>query len=581
MPQREDYDIVLTARNGLSAGIASAKNDLRGLDTFTKGLSIFSGGLIGGLTAGALGKFVADSVGAAAALGRVAKMSGFTADEIQGLNRAMKDGGGDFADGEKAARRFADALGDAANRTGPLYDFLIRNNVAVRDSAGNLRRTSEVFADYIQLVSRIRDPQQQLNVLTDTFGKENAPAVAASLTNVNRSLDFYVQKMREAGGVTKQQIEDSQALKREFDDLVEKGKTWAMQGALGISKWIGSAVQSVRSAIGDPQAIRAEIDRLQREISALVDKQPAKVFEPIVEAKLKELEALQKRLADMGGAKTAITINGPRQGVDDFLFGQINGRATNVGNPLEDKAQRTLQDLTRERGMLMAIGAERRELVIAEQTVQALRKAGFSDLEIEKGLIGDIGEKIKERVRGTEMLRERLSAISDATAFWGQQFVGVLDRMFEKGTKFSDVLRDIGKAATSAAANALFLGTGPFAGLFGTSNSGGGFGLMAKLFAGSPANATGGSYMVGGGGGVDSKLATLRVTPGERIDVTPPGGGGSGQVVYAPQYHFSNVSAADRAALRNEMMQIAESNRGTTINDIRRLLRNDSRALQG
>jgi hypothetical protein len=68
----------------------------------------------------------------------------------------------------------------------------------------------------------------------------------------------------------------------------------------------------------------------------------------------------------------------------------------------------------------------------------------------------------------------------------------------------------------------------------------GGFGDLGELGAGgsNPAAgmwmgefASGGSFNVGGSGGVDSQLVAFAATPGERVDVTPPGGGGSGHGV--------------------------------------------------
>lgn len=58
-----------------------------------------------------------------------------------------------------------------------------------------------------------------------------------------------------------------------------------------------------------------------------------------------------------------------------------------------------------------------------------------------------------------------------------------------------------------------------------------------------PLNAHGGSYTVSGAGGVDSKLAMLRVTPGERIDVTPPGRG-RGPSVTVNNYTPAQVEVA-------------------------------------
>src|SRR3990167_6823663 len=131
MPAREEYNVVLTARDQTAAAFNNLKNNLRGIDALARGISVATGGLITGLSVGALAAFVAKSVDAAAGIGLLAKRVGLTTDELQGLQKAVKDGGGALDQAEKAAHRFADALGDAARRQGPLYDFLIRNNVAI------------------------------------------------------------------------------------------------------------------------------------------------------------------------------------------------------------------------------------------------------------------------------------------------------------------------------------------------------------------------------------------------------------------------------------------------------------------
>lgn len=54
--------------------------------------------------------------------------------------------------------------------------------------------------------------------------------------------------------------------------------------------------------------------------------------------------------------------------------------------------------------------------------------------------------------------------------------------------------------------------------------------LAAPIAANVPGAALGGSFKVGGFGGPDSQLAMLRVSPGERIDVSPPGKSGGGDI---------------------------------------------------
>lgn len=75
-----------------------------------------------------------------------------------------------------------------------------------------------------------------------------------------------------------------------------------------------------------------------------------------------------------------------------------------------------------------------------------------------------------------------------------------------------------------------------------------GAGLGGKLGAGFattgarmglPGFATGGSFTVGGMGGIDSQLVAFRATPGENVSISPPGrSGGGGGFMFAPVYNI-------------------------------------------
>jgi hypothetical protein len=62
-------------------------------------------------------------------------------------------------------------------------------------------------------------------------------------------------------------------------------------------------------------------------------------------------------------------------------------------------------------------------------------------------------------------------------------------------------------------------------GISGGSDSSLGSAIGHAIFGGG--HATGGSYTVPGSGGPDSQTVMFRLTPGERVDFTPPGGGTS------------------------------------------------------
>lgn len=80
--------------------------------------------------------------------------------------------------------------------------------------------------------------------------------------------------------------------------------------------------------------------------------------------------------------------------------------------------------------------------------------------------------------------------------------------------------------------------------------------ILANVFGGGkggfklPGFATGGSFKVGGSGGIDSKLIAFRATPGEMVDIRRPGqglGGGATMVHVEPSKYF-DVRVAQVAA---------------------------------
>lgn len=74
-----------------------------------------------------------------------------------------------------------------------------------------------------------------------------------------------------------------------------------------------------------------------------------------------------------------------------------------------------------------------------------------------------------------------------------------------------------------------------------------------------PEFAAGGSAIVGGSGGIDSKIAMLRVTPGERIDVSKSDAGGRGSVVIQQSNHWTNVSPDMKAYIDQRFAQLHAS----------------------
>jgi phage-related protein len=94
----------------------------------------------------------------------------------------------------------------------------------------------------------------------------------------------------------------------------------------------------------------------------------------------------------------------------------------------------------------------------------------------------------------------------------GNAFKGVIDGSKSVKDALKEVLSSIASMLANNAIKSLFGGIG-----------GGGGGFLGSLFGGLMGFANGGSFQVGGAGGVDSQLVAFKASPNERVSVTKPG----------------------------------------------------------
>lgn len=159
-------------------------------------------------------------------------------------------------------------------------------------------------------------------------------------------------------------------------------------------------------------------------------------------------------------------------------------------------------------------------------------------------------------------------------------FDGITDGTFKLRTAIGGLLKDLGRMIASKAFQMLLnggssssSGGGLLGSLFGMFTGGGGGG-KGGLFGdgwsaaelGMPALASGGSFRVGGSGGIDSQLIAARMTPGELVEVTPPGqagGMGGGEVIRIdlnPSEAWVSGIADQRVVTRSgQIVQVAVS----------------------
>jgi hypothetical protein len=127
--------------------------------------------------------------------------------------------------------------------------------------------------------------------------------------------------------------------------------------------------------------------------------------------------------------------------------------------------------------------------------------------------------------RAIDLVKERYSGLRDTVKQVGTTIANSFTDAILEGKKFGDVLRQLLKDIARILLNKVFTDI-----LLGPNIKQGGIGGLLGGLSGLFGFAQGGSFTVGGAGGVDSQVAAFRATPGERVTVSRPGqgmGGGS------------------------------------------------------
>jgi TP901 family phage tail tape measure protein len=159
------------------------------------------------------------------------------------------------------------------------------------------------------------------------------------------------------------------------------------------------------------------------------------------------------------------------------------------------------------------------------------------------GLAGSTANDIKTTFNGLEGVGSNLgegmeSAFSDIGSSIAEAIKGTKD------------WRDVALDALKSVASSLLSSIG--------SSMGGGGGGLGGIFTGLLGSlsgfANGGSFQVGGAGGVDSQLVAFKASPNETVSITKPGQrGGGGNLVFAPKIDARNADQAGISRLQRQL----------------------------
>lgn len=327
-----------------------------------------------------------------------------------------------------------------------------------------------------------------------------------------------------------------------FRDLWDAvvGHSYVPDMVKGIADWFGRLdAGMVAPAKKATAKVKAEFEKLRDDVAAVMDG----LLTPEERAE-REYQAKYKTLRDafMSG-KMGVTSEVFTEGVDRLNAERYPEKPIKAVEPFNGSGVKLpeLPDLNKVFGQLMSPETEadlRGKFISFGQDLAYAIKSG--DLE---GFFGRLGDMLVDKLVG-----EGMAMVFDMfkNASWRTPGIG---------------------------------------GDSGGGGGGGGWmsaisGVVGSIFGGGiPGFATGGSFKVGGAGGIDSKLIQFRATPGEMVDIRTPGqdrGGGGGSPLY-----FDMRGAVMTEDLLRQMQQLAGDAREGAVADARQIVPADMMRSQG
>ena len=506
--ERHVRGFIATSRQG-AVGLASALNPASAAaGKLTTGLGpagiagaavLATTALIG--TAAAMREIVSE----ASNIGKVADRIGITTDFLQEFRHAAKLSGIDVGQADKALEQFNKRIGEAVTRGGPLKDIFEANNVAIKDSNGNIKTISELLFETARLLSNTESAQVKATIANEAFGRSGA----GMINMMQQGTVEFRNSIEAAKDLGVALDEDAIRKAEDLDDAWENMTT-------RLSRNMKTAVLSVTDAIGQ---LGGEISNLVRDTESLF-RNPS--FRNLLKVGGNSIgllglpEGLGDNLADRFTSPTsgervqnAFEQSSAKQGgtkqLQRALLAKIardSGTETVLPQSAaalsqsEKEAAKALKEEQRE------LNAERKKAIALRSQQQAKITAVVEKLMFEAEQFGlnseqqrinnelraagvdinsEAGQKIAELVsllkqqqaaevasaEATKLLAERQKQKGETATFFVNQSISALDALTDKTLTAEEAVRKLILSFVEAAAKGALLGEGPLAGLFG------------------------------------------------------------------------------------------------------------------
>lgn len=232
-----------SAARNIDRNLAQMGTSILGVGkAFATGLA---GGVIGAVFAGVTSN-IRGMIGEIADLNDAAGRIGLGVEELQGLQAGFKLAGVEVEDTSKGLETFSQRIGEAAAGEGSFLQVLERNNIALRDQAGNVRPTIDLLRDYAGAIGGAGSSQERLALAADAFGKSGR-AMVLGLEGGRGAVDGLIESARDAGLVLDEELVQKAAeLDDKFDIITMKLGVMFKGAVVGAAEFFTSATTAAQ-----------------------------------------------------------------------------------------------------------------------------------------------------------------------------------------------------------------------------------------------------------------------------------------------------------------------------------------------
>lgn len=488
-----------------------------------------------------LGMAIKGTLDEADKLGKMAQSVGVPVEELSRLKHAADLSGVSLESLAKGLGRLNRNLVEGAQGLSTPVKAFEALGISIRNADGSIKTVSEALPEIAEKFSKMRDGPEKTALSMQLLGRAGADLIP--MLNLGKAGLQEMMKEAEALGIvidTKtakaaEEFNDNLTrLKRVFDGIITqvtahlapalamvsgalvtlaKNSDHAKGFASGLVSVIKGTVEVAYTAAVAFRRLGAELSAVWTLLTAAGGKEHQAAWDNLVaegkktEEQLKAIpEVLAKfwKEAEDNAAKFANSSTGNTQ--------VLIQNSEQVKQKLREEKQ-AAEERNRAFEAMWEEGAR-----LYEQTRTPLEQFSASmeklNLLYQDGVISS-----ETYSRAVFQLQDSFTGASQFAKQFGDMAFNAFDRIVFGGEKAGDVMKDLLKDMARMAAHKVW--TTLLGSMFGMpGGGGGGKGLFGF--------ASGGSFQVGGSGGIDSQLVAFKASPNERVTVTKPGQGMGG-----------------------------------------------------